>query len=81
VQVGSRLSSGPGFAEPVVTANATQRPFSKTELVRSVADQLTFGGTGILVVNTLVEQGGVERRRIGRRSRWERLQASLVQVE
>jgi hypothetical protein len=31
------------------------------------------------VVNTLVEQGGVERRRIGRRSSCARFQASLMQ--
>jgi hypothetical protein len=57
VQVGSRLSSGRGFAEPVITANATTGPFQQAELVPRVADQLAFGGTGILVVDTFVERG------------------------
>jgi hypothetical protein len=38
--------------------NATTGPFQQAELVRRVADQLAFGGTGILVVDTLVELGG-----------------------
>jgi hypothetical protein len=49
-----RLSS----AEPVIAANATIGSLQQAELVRRVADQLSFGGTGILVVDTLVERGG-----------------------
>jgi AbrB family looped-hinge helix DNA binding protein len=43
VQVGSRLSSGRGFAEPVITANATTGPLQQAELVRRVADQPASG--------------------------------------